>query len=480
MKRPVFQRRIRPRLTGLFYVGINGLLGLAAMHSQVNLLFWMFGLMVGGAVVSVAYAGWNLRGLEVVRHVDGRSAVGRKLEVRYRLSNRKRWLAAFGIRIRELGPQLKGRLLHPPEAWADHVAGAREVDLKTLVCPTRRGELSFCRVEVSTAFPLGLMRFSKIFELDQAVLVYPKLQRLKPIELFGPMVFDRIGRHASQRKGGREEFYGLRKYQHGDSIRQIDWKHTARIGEPVSRELTRPEPPLLMLLLDLRSAADEEAVEETVGFAASVAHTAFGNGLEVGLRVVGGAAGDAEAGDASGWLSLPPGRTAAHRAKVLGTLARLERTDADPHQALPLPDGPSAGRWVVLEAAEDSGRSHIAGARVFGLGEPTGIDLPAERTGLLQSPDRWSKLTQASMAFGQEISATPLQLATAISAVANGGLLMTPYVVAERRDQAGNTVMRAEPSVRRRVLDGAIARRVGLIMEQVVADGTGEPAQIPG
>ncbi|MFW6198721.1 MAG: peptidoglycan D,D-transpeptidase FtsI family protein, partial [Acidobacteriota bacterium] len=118
--------------------------------------------------------------------------------------------------------------------------------------------------------------------------------------------------------------------------------------------------------------------------------------------------------------------------------------------------------------------------RDFGFGAPTGVDLPAERTGLLQAPDRWSKLTQASMAFGQEISSTPLQLATAIATIANGGLLMTPYVVAQRRDRGGETVMRAEPQVRRRVLDESIARRIGRVMEQVVEGGTGKPARIPG
>ena len=157
----------------------------------------------------------------------------------------------------------------------------------------------------------------------------------------------------------------MREYQHGDSVRQIDWKHTARVGEPISRELTRPEPPMLMLLLDLRPAVDEEAAEEAIGFAASVAHTCFGNGLEVGLQVIGAAERRAEPAGRS--PVLPPGRTAAHQAKLLGLLARLETAGADPQQALPLPGVPSAGRWVVLEASENPGRAHIGQASVFGL-----------------------------------------------------------------------------------------------------------------
>jgi len=116
----------------------------------------------------------------------------------------------------------------------------------------------------------------------------------------------------------------------------------------------------------------------------------------------------------------------------------------------------------------------------FGFGTRTEIDLPSETTGLLQGVGQWSKLTQSSMAFGQEISSTPIQLATAISVVANGGLLVQPHVLREMRDRAGNVVRVGEPVVRRRVLKESIARRVALMMEHVVADGTGKPAQVQG
>lgn len=116
----------------------------------------------------------------------------------------------------------------------------------------------------------------------------------------------------------------------------------------------------------------------------------------------------------------------------------------------------------------------------FGFGSRTEIDLPGETAGMLASVDRWSKLTQASMAFGQEISATPVQVATAISVIANGGLLVQPHVLREVYDRDGERVRAAEPLVRRRVLKETIARRVGLMMEHVVANGTGKPAQVAG
>jgi len=135
-------------------------------------------------------------------------------------------------------------------------------------------------------------------------------------------------------------------------------------------------------------------------------------------------------------------------------------------------------------------QTYYSWIRDFGFGSHTEIDLPNEEPGRVTAPENWSKLSQSSMAFGQELSTTPIQMTTAIAAIANGGLLLRPYLVEQIRDRHGNTlteVQRAhgkitlgQPHVRRRVLKESIARRVGLVMERVVTGGTGAPAGIPG
>ncbi len=120
--------------------------------------------------------------------------------------------------------------------------------------------------------------------------------------------------------------------------------------------------------------------------------------------------------------------------------------------------------------------------RTFGFGEKTGIELPGEAPGLLAPPSRWSALSQSSMIIGQEVGVTPLQLATAVSAIANGGLLMKPYLVSEIRDANGTLQMRREPEVRRRILDEETAARVMGVLEGVVNpnNNTGKAAGIRG
>lgn len=118
--------------------------------------------------------------------------------------------------------------------------------------------------------------------------------------------------------------------------------------------------------------------------------------------------------------------------------------------------------------------------KAFGFGEKSDIDLPGEMAGLTKEPKDWGRRSLASIAMGQEIGVTPLQLVTAISAVANGGSLMKPYVVSEIRDAGGHLVARMDPHVRRRPISPATARTLTDILEGVVTNGTGRNAAVPG
>lgn len=114
--------------------------------------------------------------------------------------------------------------------------------------------------------------------------------------------------------------------------------------------------------------------------------------------------------------------------------------------------------------------------RDFGFGLPTGIEIPGEVGGLLRRPDLWSRQSAASLAIGYEISVTPLQMAMAYGALANGGLLMQPRLVKEVRDADGRVVQRFEPQVLRRVVSERVARSVSRVLVDVVEDGTGTAA----
>ena len=110
----------------------------------------------------------------------------------------------------------------------------------------------------------------------------------------------------------------------------------------------------------------------------------------------------------------------------------------------------------------------------FGFGRPTGIDFPGESQGIVLPADKWSGSTIGNVPIGQGIAVTPMQMASAYAAIANRGLWTRPHVVDRVADGVAKRV------VRRRVVTRWIARELTSMLQNVVLDGTGTLAQIPG
>jgi cell division protein FtsI (penicillin-binding protein 3) len=146
----------------------------------------------------------------------------------------------------------------------------------------------------------------------------------------------------------------------------------------------------------------------------------------------------------------------------------------------------------ILAKSSDVGAIKVAGLvgapkfyeyiRAFGFGSPTGVDMPGESRGMLHKVENWSGISMASISMGQEVAVTPIQLITAVSAIANGGTLYRPHVISELR--RGSTVLPAtgilttlEP---RRVIRPETAATLRKLMEGVVLDGTATRARLDG
>ena len=156
-----------------------------------------------------------------------------------------------------------------------------------------------------------------------------------------------------------------------------------------------------------------------------------------------------------------------------------------------LHDVHSEGRMSIADALRVSSNVGIAKAasrmspriqyetlRDFGFGTPTGIQIPGEVGGMLRKPERWSSQSPASLAIGYEVSVTPLQMAMAYGALANGGRLMQPLLVKETRESDGSLKEQFAPRMVRQVIPEEIARGIGEVLVDVVEDGTGTSAQL--
>lgn len=114
----------------------------------------------------------------------------------------------------------------------------------------------------------------------------------------------------------------------------------------------------------------------------------------------------------------------------------------------------------------------------FGFGSLTGLDLPGETPGFIRRPKGWSGLSLSVLSLGQEISVTPVQIATAFSAVANGGILVRPHIVRDLRAQDGSVARHVEPVMIRRVISQQTAQSLLTILRSAVEEGTGKEAAL--
>ncbi len=116
--------------------------------------------------------------------------------------------------------------------------------------------------------------------------------------------------------------------------------------------------------------------------------------------------------------------------------------------------------------------------RDLGFGTPTGVPYPSEASGILREPRLWSAPSHVSHAMGYELSVTPLQLALAYAAIANGGELLEPRLVREIRDADGEVVYRGGPRTVRRVMTRETAERLRDVLKSVVDSGTAVDADL--
>ncbi|MFA6355698.1 MAG: penicillin-binding transpeptidase domain-containing protein, partial [Candidatus Omnitrophota bacterium] len=116
----------------------------------------------------------------------------------------------------------------------------------------------------------------------------------------------------------------------------------------------------------------------------------------------------------------------------------------------------------------------------FGFGDITGIELPGEIPGFIRPPSKWSGTSIYAIPMGQEVAVSPLQMACAMSVIANGGKLMKPRVIQYIQDRHGELIKEYPVTVSRQVLSEGTSATMRDILSGVVEDGTGQLARVEG
>jgi uncharacterized protein (DUF58 family) len=391
----VLGRRYHFHSPGVAYAVTTMVLVLGAINGQNNLLFWLFGLGVGGLIVSGLVSGGSMMRLQIERLTPEPSAVGEELIIRYRVTNRSRIFPAFGLIVEELSSARRGSLkatwagrLWAPVAFAPYVPAAGSVVVEARVGALKRGPVSLGPLRVWTTFPFGLTKKSKAFHQETEVLVRPRPAPLRAGLVQGVSGKGEQGAMLRRSRVG-EEFYSLREYAPGDSMRSVAWRSTARLGYAVVREMAVRPSRHLWIMADL--SGDERRVERVLSVAAALCARAVEEGLEPGLALAGG-------------RILEPARAGRrHVLYLMDAMARLDTRWAVSHAAqLPVLPSTAFTQDAFITVSGEGGpvASPKVGSQRIDVDDPSVVTDPAW-TASIEAPARkpegaWEELVAAA------------------------------------------------------------------------------------
>jgi uncharacterized protein (DUF58 family) len=271
-------RQARICREGWYLLLLLGSVGAWAILREANLLLIVVGLLLGALVLNWRLAVVTLRRLEIRRraasglHAGGWSSV--ELELRNRRRRLGSWMVVLKDRIVRDAP-VGGAQLPQPEVLFPYIPARQSQRQTVRISLPDRGRYRLGPIQLSTRFPFGLFRCAVRLEACETIVVYPRLGRLTP-------AWRRGYREAHQGQRGIQrptravgDFFAVRQWQSGDSVRWVHWRGTARHGQLMVRQFEQPGERNTAVLLDLWQPADpgpEHArhVELAVSFAATV------------------------------------------------------------------------------------------------------------------------------------------------------------------------------------------------------------------
>lgn len=330
-------RRLRFTRAGILFTAGVIALGFATLNTGNNLLYLLLGALLGLIVVSGWLSEQAIRQIRIARRTP-HGVAGEPVTLVYEVHNGKRRLPTLALELREADA--------PIAAFVPIVPPRKSGLGRASVTFPRRGVYCLHRFTLSTTFPFGLFIKERDVVFPGTVVIWPRTDRpVRGVRKPGARA-RRLGAGTSNfLLGGRGEYRSLRPYQSGDDPRDVHWRSTARLAQPIVREYERDQGEAWWLALDLRTD-DEAAAERGIELAASILARALTQGERVGL--------------VTNDTVVDPGQGGPQLERMLDTLARARiRADA-PVLSAPVAHTecvlvathPAAGDWADVFLAD--------------------------------------------------------------------------------------------------------------------------------
>lgn len=295
--KPVLGRITR---AGFVMLIIFILVVLSAMNTGENLLYIVFAGVFGMLFLSVLAAKWSLRHVSVRREAPHAVYRGESFAYTAHIENHKRLVPALSLRIEQEGV---------PSGYVMYVPAGHQAAAAAMYAFEKRGVYRLPPCDLVTAFPFGFLELRRRYEDDIEVLVYPRIRpaRLNALERSSANQFV-----PSRVRGEGDEYFALREYIHGDDLRLIVWRVSARLGTWMVREMGVGNARIITFVLDTRRVASPgfyEQFEEVVEITASLIMTLLSRQYEVGVLTPD--------------MHIPVGRGTGQEQRIMDCMARV-------------------------------------------------------------------------------------------------------------------------------------------------------------
>lgn len=319
---------MRITFAGLLATAVIGLVAIAGVNIEANLLYLLSGICGGALIGAFVVPMLTLRRIEVDRLMPEAVVAGRSYKVTYVVRNRRRYTSAWSLLVTETPSSVRtaeGRRLARrfPSGFIPYLKPGAEQRVEVIATSHQRGRLMLPGVRISSRFPLGLFACQVDYVLPAELLVYPALGRFRydPWRDYRAASSASSTRNSVHDRSGQEEFHGVREYRQGDNLRWIHWRASARTGELVVREMIPQRPTHMVVMLDPwpevtsgsrdhKVVASSAAAEMTITAAATALCDALEKGHRVGLVCRGARP-----------VVIPPAAGRAQRHRILQELA---------------------------------------------------------------------------------------------------------------------------------------------------------------
>jgi uncharacterized protein (DUF58 family) len=274
-----FPRKLKITKEGGRFILLCLGVGIAAINTGLNLLFLILAMMLSNIMISGMLSDSSLRRLKISRIVPSSCFAGQEISVRLIISNLKKILPSFSLRIKD---SLDGKgglyVLKIPPGQTQGVSYP--------VTFPKRGLYEINKITLGTKFPFSFFEKSMEKDIPTRVLVYPKIKKIDAQRFAFAKILSRDSSTSEFAKGGYESFYGLREYRLGDNPKWIHWKSSARFSRMMVKEFEALKEKKICLLLDtciedFKETGENSLLEAAVVAAASLANYFIKKGYQI-------------------------------------------------------------------------------------------------------------------------------------------------------------------------------------------------------